>query len=291
VASVYYNLSAQLRQNLIQINLLRDHIAAHTLPPPVLIHQRWQTQVDRVWSWHTLLGNPLKRSDIERLLTQGGHKTISKLPQVLSTIYWDWLGSSRQVTFGSIQTLADTLRMSIPNSTQAKEVIAYLQSENINPVAQAAIAHLTLRETVLGFVVPLVYLYRAGFDLQGLVNPESVFIKDKIEYYRQLRSSKSNVTLWLEYYSHKFLDHLNDISLQIKVPTLQSVSSVSKITDRQKKILNRLSDPSISITNRVIQNIFKISQITASRDLAQLAHLGLVIPQGKGRSIKYRRIL
>jgi Fic family protein len=47
--------------------------------------------------------------------------------------------------------------------------------------------------------------------------------------------------------------------------------------------------PGTRITNKMVQKHFKVSQITASRELAKLATLGLIISIGKGRSIYYTK--
>ncbi len=46
----------------------------------------------------------------------------------------------------------------------------------------------------------------------------------------------------------------------------------------------------MTITNKKVQKLFKVSQITASRDLAKLASVGLLFTHGKGRSVYYTKV-
>ena len=63
-----------------------------------------------------------------------------------------------------------------------------------------------------------------------------------------------------------------------------------EITTRQKEIMMYLENPTASVTNKTVQKLFNISQITASRDLARLANLGLLLAHGKGRSVYYTKV-
>jgi predicted HTH transcriptional regulator len=58
---------------------------------------------------------------------------------------------------------------------------------------------------------------------------------------------------------------------------------------RQKQILSLAEPPNTLVSNKLVQDTFRISQITASRDLAKLASLGLLIPHGHGRSTSYSK--
>ena len=66
-------------------------------------------------------------------------------------------------------------------------------------------------------------------------------------------------------------------------------TTLKRLTIRQKEILYLLEKPETPITNKQIQQVFKVSQITASRDLARLSIVGLLLPHGKGRATYYTK--
>ena len=77
----------------------------------------------------------------------------------------------------------------------------------------------------------------------------------------------------------------------LQQPTIKiEEEKIGELNERQKVIMTLLDDPQAIITNRTIQKIFHVSAITSSRDLAKLTMLGLLIQQGKGRSVRYTRI-
>lgn len=78
---------------------------------------------------------------------------------------------------------------------------------------------------------------------------------------------------------------LKSISTQDNV----KANSLWKLNDRQKKILDIMENPELKITNKIVQKQFGISQITASRDLAKMVNLGVLLPHGKGRSVFYTK--
>jgi Fic family protein len=99
----------------------------------------------------------------------------------------------------------------------------------------------------------------------------------------------NNLTVWLEYFALGIIVQLNkaleDIHKNRFATTLPA--SYWKLNERQREILLMLEQPGTRITNKSVQKMFGVSQITASRDLAKLASLGLLFVHGKGRSVFY----
>ena len=100
-----------------------------------------------------------------------------------------------------------------------------------------------------------------------------------------------NLTLWLEFFAEGIINQLEEALKDIENLSYKTTlpAAFFNLNDRQKHILTFLEEPGSRITNKKVQNIFNISQITASRDLAHLKTLGLLISHGKGRSVYYTR--
>jgi len=100
-----------------------------------------------------------------------------------------------------------------------------------------------------------------------------------------------NLTIFLEYYANGISERLAEVEkdvagirLHLNIPARDF-----EINDRQREMLVLFEQPDMSLTNRKVQKLFKVSQITASRDLARMAALGLIFAHGKGRSVYYTK--
>ncbi len=71
--------------------------------------------------------------------------------------------------------------------------------------------------------------------------------------------------------------------------TINKADSFFDLNERQKEIISLVDKPNSKISNKHVQKIFNVSQITASRDLAKLASLGLLFAISKGRSTFYTK--
>jgi Fic family protein len=176
-----------------------------------------------------------------------------------------------------------------------------LETSSENPIIQAGIAQAEILRispfpTGNGRVSRLLsylYLFKYGYDARGLVFFDEYLRSDLVTLRQVLERAftTGNSTLWLEHFAkgvlvqmQKSLESINNLSFKTTLP-----ASFWKLNDRQKEILNYLEKPDEKITNKKVQSMFKISQITASRDLAKLANLGLLFGHGKGRSRFYTR--
>lgn len=138
-----------------------------------------------------------------------------------------------------------------------------------------------------------IFLYQSGMDCRGLLVLERPWSQERKLFngYYMTALAKPNVTGWLEYFVKTVCGQLEEVYQSfIQSQTKVEEEKIGKLNERQKVIMTLLDDPQAIITNRTVQKIFHISAITASRDLAHLTMLGLLIQQGKGRSVRYTRI-
>src|SRR5262249_1651668 len=139
-------------------------------------------------------------------------------------------------------------------------------------------------------IASYLFLYQSGMDCRSLLVLEKPWAQERKLFngYYATAIAKPNVTGWLEYFIKTLCGQLELISQSLAhSQAKKEEEKIGKLNERQKVIMTLLDDPQAIISNRTIQKIFHISAITASRDLARLTMLGLLIQQGKGRSVRY----
>ncbi len=297
-----YNLSAQLKKNIHDFEILRGDIALCPLSPIEEIRLRWNTTVDRIYYWLHLADITITRKEISSALSGAQKPTMTKTVQqmvnyrsALNHIYFNWLGNPDPLTIRNIQQVADHINYAIPKTVDLSHTLEYLQaSTTIHPLIQAAIIHLQFASSPIAHLAPLIVLYKYGYDLRGMLCPESLLSDEKEQYFKTLQqiAQTSTITLWLEFYTGTMVrnaHHIKRLAQEVKKGTALSHVRNFNLTQRQKNILARFDEPEVTLTNKNIQQLFTVSQITASRDLSQLAALGLLVSRGKGRSTYYTR--
>lgn len=119
------------------------------------------------------------------------------------------------------------------------------------------------------------------------------------QYYGSLeRLSRGGleVTGWLHWFLEQFTIAVRDseqtIGHVLRKARFWVRHAQSRLNDRQRKALNVMLDAGTDgfvggMTNRKYANLTKASPATAQRDLAELVHLGCLVPSGGGRSAHY----
>ncbi len=312
MVNLSYSLSASLIESLQRIDNLRQKILLTPLSPKAELKMRWEAMVNRLY-WSLLLSdNSKSRTEMVKLLnsdlrkkrlTEDEQQVIS-YKKALDYISQNWFVSQNRITSKVVITLHD---LACPgrfkgSEAELRQVLDYLQASSENPVVQAGMAQIqTITLTPFSDgngrtarLLALLFLYKAGFDFRGLLVLEEYFRRDLAAFREATESvSKSqNLTLWLEYFAKGMVTQLEkaqeDLALQRS--HLELPASFWVLNDRQKEILTILDQPDSTITNKKVQKQFRVSQITASRDLSQLADLGLIFARGKGRSIYYTKV-
>jgi hypothetical protein len=222
---------------------------------------------------------------------------------LLDYIKREWYLSSQSITVDTLlhlYSLSGNPEIKIPEKELA-DIVSYLHASADNPFTQAALAKLQIRRILpdsvhtelFSTMSSYLFLYQSGMNCRDLLVLEKPWSQERklFDGYYATALAKPNVTNWLEYYVKTVCTQL-EMTYQslIQSQTKVEEEKIGKLNERQKVIMSLLEDPKAIITNRTIQKIFHISAITASRDLARLTMLGLLIQQGKGRSVRYTRI-
>lgn len=310
-----YTISEQLQAALQKNDTLRVHILTTPLSPKNELRLRWEAMLDRIYYGLILEQNPVQKKTLVNLLTASPQirrnrqpspedKHVLRYKRGLHYIEQEWLVNEHPVTIQTAITLHEQASTGKyrKSDEELEQLMNYLASNPDHPVIQAAVVYacilrinaFTEGNTRIASLLALLMLYKTGYDCRGLISFEKELLNYPQDFQEKLQQGMNSayMTGWIEFFAATLATHLEKKLQDIKAP--YQISEKSKtffdLNNRQKAIITFLSEPGIRVTNRDIQKQFKISQITASRDLAHLVLLGLLIPHGKGRSVYYTRI-
>lgn len=307
-----YTLSLGLKETLKEIDSLRAGILLSIVPPKTELKLRWETTVNRVFCSLNLAGSELTKTQVEKILTdppkklEPEEKEVVKYKKALDYIYQHWLVNPQIITTKTVVSLHDLYHPGKLRSSETviKDFLKYLQINPEHPVVQSAVA-LAQITTLSPFaqangitarLLAYLFFYKYGYDFRGILVFEKEWQKKPPVFRETLQRAikNGNLTLFIEYYAQTVASQLKEALSLLKTEPQEKTPASSlnlwNLDDRQKAILNYLEQPETTITNRKVQKLFKVSQITASRDLAKLAQLGLIFSHGKGRSIYYTKV-
>jgi len=262
---------------------------------------RWEAGILRTYFAFSFTDQPLTKTDIVKILASQVKKISSEQQRIvrykeaLDYIYWEFLSSQKTLGIKAVYDIYDTISTSGGRLEEGKvrRLLDYLSTSPDHPVIQAGIVHEEIQNEPLRFLLTLLFLYNRGYDFRGLLVLEEYFRKNIVPYREVLSIANQtrNLTLWLEFFAEGIINQLEEALKDIENLSYKTTlpAAFFNLNDRQKHILTFLEEPGSRITNKKVQNIFNISQITASRDLAHLKTLGLLISHGKGRSVYYTR--
>lgn len=309
-----YTVSADLKATLRSIDDERIKLLTTPLNPKIELRLRWETMLDRVYYSLFLSGSVLSRKQMQSILLSLSllkkpkrlspeEKAVLKYKKALDIISQNWLLTDKQITPKTVVMLHEIGAIGTyrKKDQDLKQILDYLQTTTDHPVIQSAIIYAAVSglrpfsdgNARISSLLSLLFLYKKGYDVRGLVCVEKEWAQNLMIFRKELSAGISNIhmTNWIEYYAKSCLTQLDGKLHEVSgVHPGTQEKSLFSLNERQKEILTLIEEPNASITNRQVKKYFDISQITASRDLARLASLGLLIPHGQGRSIYYTRV-
>lgn len=309
---ITYNISPVLRDSLNRIEQIRQKILTTPLSPLIELRLKWEAMIDRIYWSMALREKTISRNEIVKILTKHGkreikeeEKLVLKYKNGMDYIAQNWLASSDPVspkTAVELHKRACEGDLNI-SEEKLKEPLNYLQANPENPVIQAATIYIQFASLkpfsrdneLITQLMSYLFLYKLGYDFRGLLVLEEYWKRDLGAQKDMIETTliTEGLTLWITYFSKAVISQLEKVSQNLSSPDFKLdylPSFFWEISGRQKEILSILDEPKKTITNRDVQKLFKVSQITASRDLAKLASLGLLFSYGKGRSVKYAKV-
>jgi hypothetical protein len=310
-----YTLSDPLKAALQKTDSLRVQILTTPVPPKAELKLRWEAMLDRIYYTLIVDQTSVQKRTLVELLTATPlirrnkrptpeEKQVIRFKQGLDLITQEWLVSDKSVTYKSVIGLHD---YSCPGKyrkgeSELKQLMTYMETNPDHPVIQAAVIYACIQRirpftdgnARIASLLSLLFLYKAGYDCRGLISLEKEWLNQPVVFQEKfnLGMNSAYMTGWIEFVAESLAAYLEKKLQDIKNPAPMPEKSKTffDLHKRQQGILSILNEPGIKVTNRDVQKQFKISQITASRDLAHLVLLGLIVPHGKGRSIYYTKL-
>ncbi len=317
MAPIAYTISPYLLRYLEKIETIRQQILLYPLSPKHELGLQFHATIDRVHFGLALTGQHVHPEKVQTILAnqiifaiQKNSKykdpiqtNVLQYKQAIDYIKRDWTLSTKSIsteTFLHLYAITGDPNIVITEKN-FYDIVTYLQASNDSPFIQAALAKLLFRHLfpdsayaeVFSTMSSYLFLYQSGMDCRGLLVLEKPWAQDQKLFngYYATAIARPNVTGWLEYFVKTVYQQLEaTFQTFAQAQVKREEEKIGKLNERQKVIMTLLDDPNAIITNRTIQKIFHISPITSSRDLAKLTLLGLLIQQGKGRSVRYTRI-
>lgn len=307
--TISYTISPVLQQRLREIETTRQRILLHPLSRTSVIKLSWDATVSRIYFSLHLAHNMVTHKEIEQILASPGRhllttseKEIVNYKRGIDFISRDWLVNAKPIMPSALQTLyklvtEDKARLL---EDELMEILVFLQTSREHTLIQSFIAYLQFTLAVplndvsgkVARLLPYLFLYKAGLDFRGLLVLEDYFYHNE-RLMRELymaATNKESVTVWIEHFVDRIASQLEETANRLsQMDRTEITDKLFLLSERQKDILSSFDQPGARITNKKVQQIFRISQITASRDLAKLATLGLLFSYGKGRSVYYMR--
>jgi len=278
-----------------QPRLVKDHRAKGISRLMVTMRNSWQEELSdsMLFTWHEMLmeGN--------RYIQAGKWRSGAEPMQVVS---------------GPIGK--EIVHFEAPPSNQVqREMDRFIKWFNstapggsgpvLNPLLRSAIVHLYF-ESIHPFEDGNGRIGRVLAEKaihQGVGQPVLISISQVIEanrnvYYEQLKQAQRGLEIddWVIYFSgvvfkaQENSEELIDFTLQ-KTRFFDSYHTA--LNEREIKVLNRMLEEGPSgfeggINANKYMSITRASKATATRDLQHLRDLGILIPEGEGRSVRYQ---
>lgn len=302
-----YTLFPTLKKEIENIDVTRNKILIELVPPSIEIRAKFENTARIIRSSLFLEGKHIEEREIVAILEGKKVKnevgaSVKSTYEALSFIRRSWLLSGKQVTTEAVNELIKIQKPDLKiERKQISDIVDFITVNPEHPIVQAGLAFILTTQLLpqlnqrikLSINVSRMFLYNSGYDMRDMVNLEEYFALDLSNLEKIIKRSvdEKNISAFLEYFvqtlsleSEKVLDKIRNRKQDL------NPSQLSILSERQKKILSLFDIPEIKVTNRIVQKEFNISQITASRDLARLATLGLIFTNGKGRSVFYTKI-
>lgn len=305
-----YTISPFLKKELETLQMLRDSVLLELMSPKDEMKMQWEAQIDRIYYSLLMRGERVQKKEIVRVLTISG-KTQLKPNEIaiigykksLDVLSQHWIYVPDQTV-----TIKDVLSLYSPIfkdfSSKIKDLTTILQFLQVSPeppIIQSALAFAMVDHTFgnnddskrLATLMSYVFMYKNGYNFRNMVVFEEHFALHKSALEGALMGAyqRKNLSPFLDFFIFAVEDQVKKAIQKLKKKDIETIypPGFFDLSERQKEIMAIVDRPGTRITNKMVQKQFKVSQITASRELAKLATLGLILSIGKGRSVYYTK--
>ncbi len=301
---MYYTTSLELREHLLTFESLHMNLWLKKIPPKIELKLQSEAMINRLYHTLRLADIDCRRTRVSELVFKHNihnknERMILDMRSFFDSFYYEWTYDTRPITADFIIKLIYQLekkRITL-NVNAINNNLTYIHLEE-SPLIQAALAYLLFMNelnnptaSIVATLVSWMFLFKKGYSFRRAVSFQRKFMNDRLNYYDQLTNAihNENVTPWILYFSRSFNEAVREELTFIDNLSDHTFLQSDILSPRQIQILSLFSTNDL-VTNRIVQKNFNISQVTASRDLSYLTSLGLLLVQGKGRSVKYLKV-
>lgn len=307
-----YTISPYLKKELEAIENIRNSLLLIQINRSDEIRFRWEALIERIDYSLKLRNINMKHDEITRLMRPSAKKKLKKNEAAISYykrsydyILQNWRINPDMISAYHINLLYEYFTDSSLSVSEkdVKTALSFLQVKEDHPIIQSAVAYILFlyltgkanyQTKAFGLLISYLFLYKNGYEFAGLLNLEEYFVQHQKSFDGIVESSfrSRNISGYLDHFILAVVTQAERAKAIIKERKfkIHYPKSYFNLSQRHKEILSYLDEPAGRITNKVVQKLFRISQITASRDLAKLASLGLLFSAGKGRSVYYTKV-
>ena len=305
-----FTLTTNLHREIELAEELRQKTLLTLVSPKDELRLRWEATVNRIYFALQMRDIHVEKAQIIELLSPQGRKNLKPeeeeiihYKQAYDYLYQNFYASNDPVTPQVVKSLHRIFmkeNLGISEEDLAS-TLDFIQVNPEHPIIQAGLATILFYNIAtysdkyvrIAQLLPMIFLYKHGYDFRGTLVIEELLVQDSLTYLELVKKSKSEgvFSAFLEYYATICTQAARKASEKITERLFEKevAPSFYEITPRQQQILAYLDAPGSKITNREVQKHFGVSQITSSRDLARLTALGLIYAIGKGRSVYYTK--
>ena len=193
--NISYNISPRLQEHLSKIEDLKKQILLAPISQALELRFKWEATFNRIHYSLKLAGNPLKKTDMLKLLSEVAHKKISndqkavlKYKESLDYISQNWQGSPNAVDAQAIIDLHKIIgngRLRVPQAG-LQYLLDYLQTEEKNSIIQAAIVNIEMEKMqlftehniLIAHLTTDLFLNKYGYSFKGFLAYEAAWMED-----------------------------------------------------------------------------------------------------------------
>lgn len=315
---VTYTLTPQIQDDLFAIDKLYRSIMLTPLPIFVEQQLRWKAMNEQIHGSLGLAGFAVNASSVSRLLLHP-HKHPTPLEaqilaykHALEVIRSDWTASTRELRLAHIGAIgiitAPALARKIMHALHTEEaelnkLLTYIGSQKDHPVILSGVVYGLLMQSQIGIlthglvprIIARLLIVKYGYDCRSMVAFEPAWCAHATSHHKAIQSitTNENLTAWIEHLVTSTRNQYETVYTHMQSSYALGTGTIRqfawRLNNREEKILEYLENPSAKITNKTAQTLFRVSAVTASRDLARLGALGLILSHGKGRSVYYTK--
>jgi DNA-binding CsgD family transcriptional regulator len=229
------------------------------------------------------------------------HRQPLDIPFFLEEHLYNWSGFERTINPVDIADIVFPGQNTTSQLAPLEKTLTYIQMSQDHPVIQSALLYISILSLIpddptrhaRATLVTRFRLATSGFDIQGMDLFEEHILVAKNDYddLLTLLPNSDNATQWIIFFMNIMKKSLQSTSELLQAQKRIFTTNPFLLTPRQIKILSLFNEQNIQLSNREIREHFDLSPITIARELTALVQHEYLIPIGKGRSVRYAKIV